>query len=185
VRISETLYFAPGIPFSQLALGGEALPEQFGARINGYYLRPAVRAAAAGDGFAAGLLAVVAIDALSRLEFGPNRRRRRVVRDFVLFARHHLPSFQTEGHAALLYDSFRNGLVHEGRLKNGAQFELGRDTTLSLVGGLPVIAPDRLVGEVAAALEGMVNQLRSSVNFRRELTTLLRREFAFELQDAA
>lgn len=184
LRISETLYFAPGVTFRALDLTSPALADQLCARIEGYYLTPAREAAAVGHGFAAGLLAVAAIDALSRLYFGPNRQHRRVGQDFTLFATWLLPSFRDPQAAQILYERFRNGLVHEAGLKEGAQFELGRSATLEYIGQLPVIDPARLTAEVHAALLVIASEIRHNPRTHHEVAGLLRREFQFELADA-
>src|SRR3989442_1097396 len=99
MKVGDHVFFAPGVRFSDLDLGGPRLPEQYRTRIEGYYLTPANRAAEAGDAFAAGLLALAAVDAMSLLYFGPNRDSRKVTRDFQTFAHQLLPSFSTPANA--------------------------------------------------------------------------------------
>lgn len=185
MKIGEHVFFAPGVTFEQLDLDGTELPDQYRRRVEGYYLDPAELLIRAGSGFAAGLITVAAIDAMSRLYFGPNRLRRVTNRDFRTFARHLLPSFGKPKAADLLWENYRNGLVHEGRVKEGCQFELGRQTTLDLTGPLPLIDPARLLAEVRAALQQLVKEMKESASFRREMAKLLRREFRYELGDAA
>ncbi len=181
MKIGEEVFFAPGVTFVQLDLDGIELPGQYRRRVEGYYLEPAELLINAGLGFAAGLLTVAAIEAMSRLYFGPNRLHRVTNRDFRTFARHLLPSFAEHKTADLLWRNYRNGLVHEGRLKEGCQFELGRQTTFDLSGPSPVVDPARLVAEVRAALEQLVKEMNESAPFRREMAKLLRREFRYEL----
>lgn len=71
MKIGDHVCFAPGIRFADLDLEGTTLPTQYAARIEGYYLTPAERAAQQEDAFAAGLLVVAAIDAMARLLRGP------------------------------------------------------------------------------------------------------------------
>src|SRR2546428_1043928 len=141
MKVGDHIYFAPSIRFSDLDLGGPQLPEQYRIRIEGYYLRPAQRAAEAGDAFAAGLLALTAIDAMSRLYFGPNRPDRKAKTDFQFFARGSLPSFSEPENAKILYEKYRNGLVHEARLKDGCQFEIGLSKTFETTGPAPIVDP--------------------------------------------
>ncbi|MBK8005711.1 MAG: hypothetical protein IPK12_17790 [Gemmatimonadetes bacterium] len=103
--------------------------------------------------------------------------------DFTRFAQWLLPSFAEEDKAELLWRDFRNGLVHEARLKNGAQFELGRPTTLSYHGRMPVIDPERLVEEVHDALRRVAFEIRERSTTHHEVARLLAREFEFELSD--
>lgn len=185
MKIGKHIMFAPGIRFADLNLDGSGLPGQYRDRIEGYYLQPAGRCIAAGDGFAAGLLTLAAIDAMSGLYFGPNRAKRVVRRDFPTFARQLLPSFSSEERADILYEKYRNGLVHEGRLKDGCQFELGRKETFDDSGPVPVIDPAHLLDEVRGALDRLVVEMLASEPFRQEFTRLLKREFSFELGERA
>lgn len=118
---------------------------------------------------------------MSRLYFGPNRLRRVTNRDFRTFARHLLPSFAELNAADILWQNYRNGLVHEGRLKEGCQFELGGEATLNLTGPAPLVDPARLVAEVRAALDQLLKEMKESAPFRREVAKLLWREFRKEL----
>src|SRR5438445_10571819 len=121
MRVGDHVYFAPGIRFSDLDLGGTRLPAQYRTRVEEYYLRPAQRAAEAGDAFAAGLLALAGLDSMLRLYFGPNRPSRRVKFDFPSFRRLLLPSFSAPAHAEILYDQYRDGLVRPDRLNERLQ----------------------------------------------------------------
>ena len=184
MRIGDVTYFAPGIRFSELDLTGERLPDQILARIEGYYLQAADRCIREELAFAAGLLIVTCIDAMSRFAHGPNRLRRTTAKDFCTFARMRLSSFKRLPAAQLLYDDYRNGLVHEARLKNGCQFALGLGRTLDVTGVFPVIDAARLLQEVRDAIHALVDEMRASKPFREQLVTYVRREFAYEI-DAA
>lgn len=184
MRIGEHLLWAPGIRFSELDLDGPSLPEQYHARIDGYYLGPAEICVSHGAAFAAGLLSLTAVDAMSKLYFGPNRYRRTVSEDFRTFVKLRLPSFASDRDSDTLYYQYRNGLVHEARIKNGGEFRLDQAATLEVSTAGPIVDPARLLTEVRAALDQLVAEMKGSAPFRREFTKLLKREFAFELQDA-
>jgi hypothetical protein len=181
MKVGDHVYFAPDIRFSDLDLDGPLLPEQYRTRIEGYYLTPAHRAAEAGDAFAAGLLVLAAVDAMSRLYFGLNRPSRKVKIDFPTFVRLFLPSFSAPASAEILYDKYRNGLVHEARLKDGCQFELGRAQTFDNTGPTPIIDPRHLVAKVRSALDKLVSEMNASQTFRSEFAKCLREEFRYEL----
>ncbi len=119
MKIGEVIYFAKGIPFSQVDLDGQRLLEQFQRRIKDLYIVPAQECADQEHPFAAGVLLVSCIDALARLRYGGGVGER-----FKKFLRDYVDSFATDHLAKKFYDNFRNGLVHEARLKTGAQFSL-------------------------------------------------------------
>jgi len=185
MRIGDASFFAPGVTFAELDLSGARLPEQLHRRIDGYYLQASRACVASGHAFGAGLLQVSAIDALSNFAHGPNRIRRRVVRqDFITFVRTRLQSFTAPDVANVFYESYRNGLVHEARIKNGGQFAFGLEATIDLSGLFPVIDPSRLQNEIEAATETLVGEMRGSKPFRDQLVTYLQQEFAHDLRVA-
>lgn len=155
MRIGDVLYFAPGIPLSQVDLSGPRcgtqLPEQFKRRMAGFYVEPAEQCAQGGHAFAAGVLLVSCIDALARLRFGGEVGKR-----FQKFACEALRSFSDDALAKRFYEEFRNGLVHEGRLKNGAQFSLQTRATVEPVDGILLVNPTYLAAEVRSALDAYV-----------------------------
>jgi hypothetical protein len=99
--------------------------------MNGFYLEPAARCAADRHAFAAGVLLVTCIDALARMRFNNPKVGDRIKR----FAREELRSFSASGLATRFYEDFRNGLVHEARIKNGGQFSLDIGSTVERVSG--------------------------------------------------
>lgn len=120
VTKGDILYFAPGIRFNQIDLNGPTLPEQFNCRITGYYIKPAEECCERGQAFAAGVLLVSCIDALARFKFKTNDVGKR----FKDFVQQELPSFSNKELAKRFYEDFRNGLIHESRIKLGGQFSL-------------------------------------------------------------
>ena len=185
MRIGDVSYFAPDIPFSAVDLTGETLPDQLLARIEGYYLGAADHCVRQGFAFAAGLIVVACVDAMAAFAHGPNRESRRSHDDFRAFARTRLRSFKPRANAELLYSDYRCGLVHEARLKNGAQFALGLDRTLNFEGLFPVIDAARLLSEVREAVYELIDEMRSSEPFREHVAIYVRRVFAREIAESA
>ena len=159
MRIDDLVYFAPDVRFDQVDLGGPDLPVLLGTRIVGFYLEPARGCIGRGEGFAAGVLLVSCIDALARFRFGRDMGIGDRIRKF---AQEELKSFASNRLSAALYDQVRNGLVHEARLKAGAQFSLETGETLLELDGVLVINPLYLEQEVHAALDSYVSSLKSS-----------------------
>lgn len=173
MRVGDLLYFAPGIRFDQVDLGAHSLPEQFRQRIDGLYIVPAEECAGRGHAFAAGVLLVSCIDALARLRFGNGVRER-----FERFAREQLKSFSAGDLAKRFYLDFRNGLVHEARLKEGGQFSLEIASTVEELRGLVLVNPRLLAAEVRSALEGYVALLHGDANERGKLAQAVMQDHA-------
>jgi len=179
MKIDDLLYFAPGVRFDQVDLNSPKLPEWFRRRVEGFYVRPAKECAHNGHAFAAGVLLVSCIDALSRLRFGPGVGER-----FVRFVREELKSFAYGNHAERFYQDFRNGLVHEARIKEGGQFSLEVGTTVQESDGLILVNPDMLAGELESALESYINLLQTDPKEVRKLVESLKRDLAKDFQFA-
>jgi hypothetical protein len=101
--------------------------------------------------------------------------------DFRTCARTRLPSFQPKDAAELLYDDYRNGLVHEARLKNGCQFAIGVRQTIDTKGRFPVIDAERLLQEVRSSIHSLIEEMRADKEFQLQLATYIRHVFAAEL----
>jgi hypothetical protein len=109
MRRRDGLYFSPKIRFLDIDPSAEAFPLQWTARIEGFYLEPARVLAASQSGFAAGVLALAALDAIARVVYGEGVGNR-----IVRFAEAYLPSFRSSDVAEAPYREFRNGLVSRG-----------------------------------------------------------------------
>jgi hypothetical protein len=175
MRIGDIVYFAPGIRFSDIVLHGEELPEQFESRIEAFYLKPAHEMAHSGHAFASGLLLVSCIDALARIESsaGVGDRFRSWVKD-------ELQSFNDGEIARRFYEEFRNGLVHEARIKNGGQFSLEQSKTVDTTMEVLSINPKCLAEEVGIALDRYVDKLRSDGSSCDKLRVRLKEDFRYE-----
>jgi hypothetical protein len=166
------LFFAPGIGFDEVDPNAAGFPDLFELRVEGFYLIPADDCIAKGHAFAAGLLLVSCIDALARLKYGTALS---VHGRFTRFALNDLASF-AGGLSERFYDECRNGLVHEGRLKAGAQFSFERGQTVDHAGALLIVNPAHLIDEVRAALRAFVVAANSNLNERARLAQAIMRD---------
>ena len=161
----------PGITFNEVDLSGRGLPEQFHARMEGFYLQPAELCVDAGAAFAAGVLVLACIDALARIQIGGGVGER-----FKALVAKELSSFKSNGKAARLYEEFRNGLIHEARIKKGAQFSLQFDTTITEIDGVLVINPRGLIHEVREALVKYLKGLQENSESITRLMAVLKED---------
>ena len=171
MRIGDLLYFAPNIQFNQVDLNGSDWPEYFSKRIAGFYIQPAEECVKCNHAFAAGLLLVSCIDALARFRFDIKVKQR-----FNKFVGEYLKSFQSDQIATRFYSEFRNGLVHEARLKEGGQFSLQIQSTVEEINGILLVNPHLLAREVRKALDEYVNLLKSDENERAKLAQTLEKD---------
>lgn len=118
MRIGGELYFSQKFKFVDLDLNDkEGLLEAFKDRVEGFYLRPAKLLNKEKNGFACGLICLSAIDFLSRIRYKERNRvgmrNKKWITEYL-----GIPDIG----AKQIYEQFRNGLVHEGRVKELGQF---------------------------------------------------------------
>ena len=154
------LYFAPDVLWSDVQIGnGRAFRNQLCLRFRGLYFEPAryLIEKVEPDHFAAGLLVLSALDAIARLWVDdPTIVAVRFKTTFDKFAPSVLGEFQKQW-ATVVYDNFRNGLVHEARVKLGARFDLNAESCIKETDGICVINPRCLLSIAEAALDGLVS----------------------------
>jgi hypothetical protein len=175
-RISDQLYFAPDLKFSGLDLTGTRLPTQLQRRIDGYYLGPALSLAKSKHAFAAGLLVVCAIDALEWFKGGGVGSLARIT----AFCRK-IPDLETDDNAEIFCEDFRNGLVHQGLVKNGSEFSLDIKNIAERDGTRLSVNPERLALQVREMLNEYIKALYSDPSESRRLLQRVKRTFKFEL----
>lgn len=175
-RIAEELYFAPSVRFADLDWTGR-LPTQFQQRILGFYLNPAVALAEARHVFASGILAVCAIDALSLSVTGSKSNAR-----ITGFCRKYIPELAAEHDAEMFCEHFRNGLVHEARVKDGSEFSTEIDKIVVVRHDYLAVNPRLLSIQVANVLKDYVGFLYKNPPAKLALARKLKRTFRYELE---
>lgn len=180
MNVDDILYFAPPIKcfappikFAEVDIDGCGLPEQFKQRMDGFYIVPSEECADRGQAFASGVMAVTSIDAMARLRFGDLGQ---VGKRFRKFSTAELKSFWDPDIAERFYEEFQNGLVHESRLKNGAQFSLEICETVLRLDNRLVVNPIFLAAEVRLALDAYVALLKRNEEERKNLSCRLKRD---------
>lgn len=178
--IDGVLQFAPGIPFHVLDFRSGVLANQFEARIEGFYISPALSLAKNRFDFAAGLLAVCAADALGGIFTGASGTRGRMISFFQT-----IPGLDERNFAALFCDDFRNGLVHEARVKNGGKFSTNyRDAAVPFGDSLEV-NPYELALSVRKTLQKQCALARKNTADLKALGAAIKRHFADDIKATA
>jgi hypothetical protein len=175
MRIGDVLYFSPDIRFSELDFNDvPALIRAFQDRVEGFYLKPAARSLVAGDGFAGGLVSCAAIELIAKI----SAQQRPAV-----WLRDNLAEFGGDGKLAQRFWAlFRDGLAHEGRIKRNnecsGQFSLEIPDTLTMVGPVLVVNPQKLLEGVHAAFRRNCEAM--TTNQTGAIARHLRRYFELE-----
>ncbi len=177
-RIADELYFAPNVRFADLDWTGARLPTQFQQRIAGFYLKPALALAGANHAFAAGVLVVCAIDALALLMTGSSAVTARITAFCTK-----IPDLAVGNNADMFCDHFRNGLVHEARVKKGSEFSVDIEHLAVASHGRLIVHPGLLAETVTDHLNDFVTGLYHDPAQKLAFRNKLKRKFRYELQN--
>ena len=177
MRVGEFLYFAPGLKFVDISLREEELPSQYLERIIGFYIEPAQQLAKMGHAFGSSLLLVCCIDALAKIEYPHSRVGER----FKKYCKTRLPSFSSDNLASLLYESYRNGVVHEARGKDGVEFSLEIKGVVEDAPGGIRVNPAKLTNELKLACEKHMLEIENSSTKRTRFKHYMLVQFKEEL----
>lgn len=150
MKVGDYLYFSPNVKFRDLKWDEkEILINAFIDRVEGFYLKPAKKLDELKRGFATGVLCVTAVDFIARISTGIKEPRERMVKwlnDNIEQFRGPDPENSENTIAYRFYKDFRNGLVHEGRIKRAGQFSYDfPNELLKVQKGIIIINPHFLL----------------------------------------
>ena len=191
------LYYSPSYKFEDLKRlidneEGTGLLKCFKERVEELYLKPAyVLINKANDKksdnssmglvFSAGLICVSAIDFLGRFYFGCPKKDEVECRFVGWLLKYMSPPFNALL-AKKFYKDFRNGLVHECRIKNGGEFSLNKGETIK--GEVDdngvrylVVNPEKLLKKLEDGFKNYLDDLRQDENMLSQLVECLKKDF--------
>lgn len=175
LRIADVLYFSPRFPFATLKLDEpSALLNALQDRVDGFYLQPASRCVASGDGFAGALICCAAIEFLALVfeEKSPSD-----------WLRAHISAFgKPDGMAEQFWIRFRHGMMHEGYIKGQGQCSLELPEMVMTEGPVMVINPQLLLEAIKKEFREHCNTLTAEQEVR--LAKRLHRYFDTEIKAA-
>ena len=179
LRIADSIFFSPKYKFLDIDFDDrEKLVDCFTDRVEGFYLCPAEILNEHKYAFSAGLICVATIDFLAMFSTGiTNQVKCRVV----LWLIQNIEEFKNNVNIAVrFYNDFRNGLVYEGRIKNGGQFSYEIDQLFAIENEVLIVNPKILLKKIEEAFENYIKLLRGDDNmfndFREKLKELFKKE---------
>jgi len=163
MKIEEELYFSPNFKYIDLNWDDrDNLIRAFRDRVEGYYLEPAKCLNHCKYSFAAGAICLITIDFLARIETGLDKVGKRF-RDWVklYFKDFNDEDISLNNFASRLYEEFRNGLVHEGRIKEASQFSYDFSKLVIIEGLIMIINPKYLFKEIIRSFKKYISKLKT------------------------
>jgi hypothetical protein len=168
-RVGDVLLFSPNYELSRLITAEPVeIADQLERRVEGFYLGPADILNRRSHAFAAGVLCFAAVDAIARYEisrgYSSDRFKRWISK---------LPDFSQlpDEELDLVHDDFRDGLLHEGRVRRAGRFTYRIHKAVHVENGAVLINPRILVDQMRASLKHYVEETKLD---RRKLQILAR-----------
>lgn len=165
MRVRDIVYFSPKYRFIDLEWGNkENLVLAFTDRVEGFYLTPARQLNDAGQAFASGVICVTTVDFLARIQTGEEKVGQRIekwlVDNLSAFAGPD-PQNPKRTLAQRFCGEFRNGLVHEGRIKNGGQFSYDDTDLVRIVEPVMIVNPNTLLEGISDSFYRYIKKVSS------------------------
>lgn len=173
LRIGNMLYFSPKYRFINLDFHDKkVLIDAFEDRVMSFYLQPAEELSKKGYGFAAGVICMAAIDFLARITIGKKKVNQE---DFKNWLKTKVDGFNYDL-ANKLYQDFRCGLVHEGRVKNCGQFSYETQHMIA-DNTVMIVNPNLLLSGIRKALRNYIREIRGNCRAFQVFKNALLRDF--------
>ncbi len=190
MKVGDYLYFSKCIKFSDLDLDNiKHTVNAFQTRVEEFYLCPARNLLKNKYAFAGGVLCCACIDFLAH--YSSSNTYNRVGDRFKQWLRKNIPQFADKDQrnppqtrARSFYCDFRNGLVHEGRVKNLSQFSLENDQLIKIEGRVMVVNPRQFLDLMEPAFCKYCSELKSDRCRAETLIAQLRKDFEQEIEYA-
>ncbi len=189
MRIKDAVHFSPNFKVVDVDLSNaDEIIEAFNDRFQHYYFEPA-RLLNESDNndkyaFAAGTILMTTIDAITKLfwQGQVGERFRRFAFDLPGLIRNGRDDEYKSRFAHKFYDNFRNGLIHEGRIKDSGQFSYTYPTLETVQAGALVINPAALYSDIEFIYQQFLDKLSRNATFKANFVSNFKLLFQNEFQ---
>jgi len=172
--INNEIHFSPSILSSDLErICDDELLAGYKDRLMEWYISAAELLNSTGHGFGAGVILLTLIDCLAKVFVDENSLVGTRFKQFVEFHMN-LP----RPLANILYDNFRNGLVHEGRIKGNFSFSYRIGSICCKYGSTTAINPEILCKSLKSVTEELFAQI--TPDKRTEIIARIKIEFGIK-----
>ena len=186
MRVGDILLFSPKYKFSVLNWDDKKiLVDAFKDRVKGFYIDPAEKLNDDENVFAAGVLCVTTIDFLARITMGsdnPGERIERWLKKCITKFNQNDPNDRSRTIARRFYKEFRNGLVHEGRIKSCGQFSDNFSELIHMEDTIMVINPVLLLEAIKTSFETYMDNVENNTSLFHQFRCALIRDFGDDVE---
>lgn len=187
MRIEEVVYFSPSYKIESLDFSNkEMIISAFAERIKTFYLDPInllnnqnninFSENPVGYAFASGNILFALVDAIAKYSTSKKNSSERIKEWLQL----NINGVDVPL-ANKLNDYFRNGLIHEARVKNNGQFSYEINCSVHYEFGIIVVNPLKFMLEVEIAFSNFISELQTDNNLFTIFQQRLKKDFEVEI----
>ena len=191
MRIGDKLHFSPNYKFSDLKWDDKKnLTKAFKDRVERFYIEPTKKLNGDWDVFALGVMCVTTIDFLARIKTGLLDNVGKRFEDWLRsnikeFDSRPDPDNPSQTLAYRFYDEFRNGPVHEGRIKNAGQFSYNfKKELVKVEHEIMVVNPGLLLNAIISSFNKYMHHVENEEFAFHQLRCALIRDFEKDVEYA-
>jgi hypothetical protein len=163
MRVEDILYFSPNHKTPYLDLDdGEILLQAFIERVEEFYFMPAEKLNGEFKAFAKGVLILTAIDFIGDYFIRTGNSDRIMKFCSGLKSIKELDTSEITLRTKLINNDYRNGLIHEGRIKHMGQFFYGIDELIVIGNSNTMINPTVLLNETRERFYEYVEKIENT-----------------------
>jgi len=184
MKIGKILYFSPNYKFWDLKWDEkENLIDAFKDRVKGFYIQPAEKLNKDKKGFAAGVLCITTIDFLTKIDYKERNKIKNWLKDNINDFKKPDPNYSGRRSLAdRFYNEFRDGLIHEGRIKSGGQFSYDYQELIKLEDKVMIVNPDILLLEINNFFNKFIIKINRDDTTFYQFRDSLRNDFIKEIE---
>jgi len=180
MRKGDILYFSPNYRFDQINWDNKKeVIKAFRDRVMGFYCNPAKILNESKHAFGAGVLCVTTIDFLAKITTNLEKVGQRIKK----WLTENMRDFD-ETSAQRFYEEFRNGLVHEGRIKKCGQFSYNFDELLHLENDRMIVNPNLLLENIIKSLNSYLIEVQNNDFIFQQFKCALIKNFQEDIECA-
>ncbi|TXN35714.1 hypothetical protein FVB32_14165 [Flagellimonas hymeniacidonis] len=183
MRVEDIIFFSPNFKTAYLNLDDDnELISAFVDRIEGFYFKPAEKLNEEFESFAKGLIVLTAIDFIGEFLIRTNNSDR--IKRFCLGLNSIKKEDEKEAKKLvdILNNDYRNGLVHEGRIKNLGQFFNGIEALIVVGEGNSMVNPQILLNETRDRFYEYIEMIKQSKEELFQFRNKIKQRFEDEIK---
>jgi len=185
MKVKDSLMFSPHFRFNKIDwTDGKNIIEAFEDRIRGYYIYPTRLLNKEKQAFVSTLISASVIDCISRVF---SMKENNNGKNYIKWLKNNIEAFNCNSStynkslARLFYENFRNSIVHEGRAKQGFQFDYDAEELIIEKESILILNPTLLVEAIEGTFGNNLDIIKEDNERLASLKDFLIKDFQIDI----